>query len=117
MTRRTWMLAAAAVLFVSPAHAQKDDFIDAFVALASALPATYGDEGAQVSAAFARMAAALETWDRTAAAAEADLKKRSATPGEFALHYVEHQRIELALNAMRFEQAQKQAADGFFKQR
>jgi tetratricopeptide (TPR) repeat protein len=82
------------------AAAQKDDFVDAFVALSSALPATYGDESARVSAEFARMAAALETWDRTAAAAEAALKKRAATPGEFALHYVEHQRIELALNAM-----------------
>ena len=84
----------------SAASAQKDVFVDAFIALCSALSGTYGDEQAHVSAEFNRMASALATWNRAADAAEADLKKRAATPGEFALHYVEHHRLELALNAM-----------------
>jgi Flp pilus assembly protein TadD len=91
-----WLLLA----LPAGAAAQKDVFVDAFIAFHSALPGAFADEGGQLSAELTRMTAALAAWDRAAAAAEAELKKRSATPGEFALHYVEHQRLELALDAM-----------------
>ena len=92
----TWLILALPVT----AAAQKDVFVDAFIALHSALPGTYGDEGPQIAAEFARLEAAITAWDRSAAAAEADLKKRAASKGEFALHYVDSQRIAAALDAM-----------------
>ena len=94
---------ATVVLLVAlpaAATAQKDVFVDAFVALHSALPGTYGDEGAQIESEFARLAAALAVWERSAAADEAALKKRGATPGEFALHYIDHQQLESALGSI-----------------
>ena len=90
-----WLL-----LLPATAVAQKDVFVDAFIALHSALPGTYGDEGAQVTSEFSRLTAALTAWDRAAAAAETALKKRAATPGEFALHYVEHQQFDAAIRVM-----------------
>jgi tetratricopeptide (TPR) repeat protein len=92
----TWLLLALPV----SATAQKDVFIDAFIALHSALPGTYGDEGQQITTEFTRLNAALAAWDRSAAAAEAELKKRGASPGEFALHYIDQQRMTAALDAM-----------------
>ena len=103
MRNRLRLSAVTALLVLAlpaAAAAQKDAFIDAFISLHSALWGSYGDEGAQLSAEVARMSAALASWDRAVAEAEAGLKKRAATPGEFALHYIEHQRIEPALNAI-----------------
>ena len=96
------LFAVAASLLAAPATAaaQKDVFIDAFISFHSSLLGTYGDEGALIESEFARLTASLEVWERSATAAEADLKKRSATPGEFALHYVEQQQLEPALAAM-----------------
>src|SRR5262245_54894863 len=93
------MVSLLAVL-PTTAAAQKDVFVDAFVALHSALPGTYGDEGARIESEFARMTAALAEWERADAAAEAAQKKRSATPGEFALYYVEDLKFESALKAI-----------------
>ena len=87
-------------LLPATAAAQKNVFVDAFIALHSALPGTYGDEASQVTSEFARLTAALAAWDRAAAAAETELKKRAATPGEFALHYVEHQQFDAAIRVM-----------------
>jgi tetratricopeptide (TPR) repeat protein len=92
----TWLLLALPVT----AAAQKDVFVDAFIALHSTLAGTYGDEGPQIAAEFARLEAALAGWDRSAAAAVADLKKRAASHGEFALYYVEQQGMAAALDAM-----------------
>jgi tetratricopeptide (TPR) repeat protein len=92
----TWLILALPVT----AAAQKDVFVDAFIALHSALPGTYGDEGPRIAAEFARLEASLAAWDRAAGAAEADLKKRAASHGEFALHYVEQQGIAAALDAI-----------------
>ena len=77
-------VATVSLLAVAPATAtaQKDVFVDAFIALHSALPGTYGDEGPQVTKEFARLAAAFAAWNRSADAAELELKKRSASPGE-----------------------------------
>ena len=103
MRARLRVCAAAASLLVAlpgAAAAQKAVFVDAFIALHSALPGAYGDEGAQIESEFARLTTALAVWDRSAAAAEAELKKRAATPGEFALHYVDQQQLESALGAM-----------------
>ena len=65
-----WLLAGALALVPAAASAQKDVFVDSFVALHSALAGVYGDEGAVITAEFARMAAALAEWDRAAAAAD-----------------------------------------------
>ena len=90
------------LLVVAPATAlaQKDVFVDAFIALHSALPGTYGDEGPQVTKEFDRLTSAFAAWNRLAEAAELELKKRSASPGEFALHYVDQQQLEAAIDAM-----------------
>jgi tetratricopeptide (TPR) repeat protein len=58
----------------STASAQKDRFVDALIAFRTALAGTYGDEGPQLEAALNSLASSLETWDREAAAAEADLR-------------------------------------------
>ena len=92
--------AVCLLLLPATAPAQKNVFVDAFIALHSALPGAYGDEGSQVTSEFSRLTAALAAWDRAAAAAEAELKKRAATPGEFALHYVEHQQFDAAIRVM-----------------
>jgi len=90
------------LLAVAPATAmaQKDVFVDAFIGLHSALPGTYGDEGPQVTKEFERLTSAFDAWNRSADAAELELKKRSASPGEFVLHYVEQQQLEAAIDAM-----------------
>ena len=99
---RLWAVVASLTMAMpATAAAQKDVFVDSFVALHSALAGANGDEGPEITAEFARMAAALAEWDRAAAAAEADLRKRAATPGEVALHHVEHQHFEAAIEAMR----------------
>jgi tetratricopeptide (TPR) repeat protein len=82
------------------AAAQRDVFVDAFIALHSALPGTYGDEGSQIASEFSRLTAALAAWERAAATAETELKTRAATPGELALHYVEQQQFDAAIRAM-----------------
>lgn len=99
---RPLVIAAAVILIVlsaKPALAQKDVFVDAFIRLHSALSGTYGDEGPRIAAEFARMEAALTTWNRTGAAAALELKKRAATAGEFVLHFVDHQQLEAAIEA------------------
>src|SRR5688500_4724175 len=83
------------------ATAQKDAFIDAVITLHAALAGTYGDEGAAVLATLDRMAASLDVWERSNAAAEAALKARpGATPAEFALLYLEQGRLAEAIRAM-----------------
>jgi tetratricopeptide (TPR) repeat protein len=92
----------AALLLPAPAAAQKDSFVDSFIAFHSALAGTYGDEGAAVTAALERMASSLESWEQTRLKTEAALKERAGiTPGELALFYAEH---------VRFEDAQRAAA-------
>jgi len=91
---------AVALLLLLPvrASAQKDAFLDAFVTFHSALPGTYGDEGAVVTASLERMTAALDEWERTARAAEAQLKANAAaTPAELALLYVDQRRLSEAI--------------------
>jgi tetratricopeptide (TPR) repeat protein len=83
-----------------PAAAQKDPFVDSFIAFHSALEGPYGDEGAAVAAALERMASSLDAWEETQAKTEAALKGRAGiTPGELALFYAEHQRFEDAERA------------------
>ncbi|HVG53914.1 MAG TPA: tetratricopeptide repeat protein [Vicinamibacterales bacterium] len=95
-------VATVSLLAVAPATAtaQKDVFVDAFIALHSALPGTYGDEGPQVTKEFERLTSAFAAWNRSAEASELALKNRSASPGEFALYYVDQQQLEAALEAM-----------------
>jgi tetratricopeptide (TPR) repeat protein len=93
---------AVALLLVLPVRvaAQKDAFIDAFIAFHSALPGTYGDEGVTVTSSLDRMAAALDEWERAGRAAEAQLKARAGTtPAELALLYAEQHRWDDALAA------------------
>jgi len=78
-----------------PAAAQKDSFVDSFIAFHSALAGNYGDEGAAVTAALERMVSSLDAWEQTQAKAEAALKERAGiTSGELALFYAEHVRFE-----------------------
>src|SRR5688500_11563974 len=105
-TAAVWLLV---LLLPAPAAAQKDVFVDAFISLHSALPGTYGDEGPHITAELSRLTAALAAWDRAAADAETELKKRAATPGEFALHYVEHQQFDAAVRAMQAAIAEEPA--------
>ena len=96
-------LCAVALVLVLPARAaaQKDAFVDAFIAFHSALAGTYGDEGARVTVSLDRMAASLDVWEQSNAAAEAALKRRAgATPAEFALLYLEQGRLAEAIGAM-----------------
>ena len=96
--RAVWVFVA--LLFPVPAAAQKDAFVDSFIAFHSALAGTYGDEGAAVTAALERMASSLATWEQTQANGEAALKARAGlTPGELALFYAEHARFEDAIRA------------------
>ena len=91
-----------ALLLPVPAAAQKDSFVDSFIAFHSALAGSYGDEGAAVTMALERMASSLEAWEQAQAKAEAALKARAGiTPGELALFYAEH---------VRFEEAERAAA-------
>jgi tetratricopeptide (TPR) repeat protein len=95
--------ASVALLLVLPvrASAQKDAFVDAFVAFHSALAGTYGDEGPIVLAELDRMAAALDKWEVANAIAEAALKANPHTmPAEFALLYADEQKIDAAIDAM-----------------
>jgi tetratricopeptide (TPR) repeat protein len=83
-----------------PAAAQKDSFVDSFIAFHSALAGAYGDEGAAVTAALERMTSSLEVWEQTQVQAEAALKQRAGiTPGELALFYAENVRFEEAHRA------------------
>jgi len=92
-----------ALLLPLPVAAQKDSFVDSFIAFHSALAGTYGDEGAAVTAALDGMASSLDVWEQTQVKAEAALKARAGvTPGELALFYAEH---------IRFEDAQRAAAE------
>ena len=91
-----------ALLLPAPAAAQKDSFVDSFIAFHSALTGAYGDEGGAVTAALERMTASLDVWEQTQVKAEAALKERAGiTPGELALFYAEN---------VRFEEAQRAAA-------
>jgi len=71
-------------LFPATASAQKDRFVGALVAFRTALGGTYGDEGPRLEAALEDMASSLEVWDRSTAAAEADLRSGllAAPPAE-----------------------------------
>ena len=94
------LVATIALLPVSAA-AQKDAFVEAFIRFHSALAGTYGDEGAEVLAAFDRMAASLDAWEQSLRTAEAELKARGAsTPAEFAVLYAEQGRYDDAIRAM-----------------
>jgi tetratricopeptide (TPR) repeat protein len=89
-----------ALLLPVPAGAQKDAFVDSFIAFHSALAGSYGDEGDAVTAALDRMAASLDVWEQTQAKSEAALKERAGiTPGELALFYAEHARFDDAVRA------------------
>ena len=93
--------AALVVLLPVRASAQKEAFIDAFVAFHSALAGRYGDEGGRVTASLERMSASLDAWERSSAAAEAELKARATTgPAELALHYLEQRQSAAAIAAM-----------------
>ena len=93
-------VALITLLLPVPAAAQKDSFVDSFIAFHSALAGTYGDEGAAAAAALDRMASSLDTWEQTQARTEAALKERAGiTPGELALFYAEHARFEDAIRA------------------
>jgi tetratricopeptide (TPR) repeat protein len=90
-----------AILLPVRAAAQKDIFVDAYVAFHSALAGTYGDEGRSVSAELDRMSAALDGWERSSRAAESDLKSHpNTTPAELALLYADTQQLDLAINAI-----------------
>jgi tetratricopeptide (TPR) repeat protein len=91
-----------ALMLPVPAAAQKDSFVDSFIAFHSSLAGTYGDEGSAVTPALERMASSLEAWEQTQVKTEAALKERAGiTPGELALFYAEN---------VRFEDAQRAAA-------
>jgi tetratricopeptide (TPR) repeat protein len=93
-------VAVVALLLPGPAAAQKDSFVDSFIAFHSALAGTYGDEGAAARAALDRMASSLENWEQAQASTEAALKERTGiTPAELALFYAEHARFEEAIRA------------------
>ena len=100
--RKHRLLAAAVVLVLCPgtATAQKSAFIDAFIAFHSALPGAYGDEGPRMTAELDRMTATLAAWERSGTDAENQLKARAGTAGEFALLYVDQQRLDAALSAL-----------------
>src|SRR5687768_5274372 len=92
--RRAKVVVFVALLLPVPAAAQKDSFVDSFIAFHSALAGSYGDEGAAVNTALERMASSLDAWEQTQAKTEAALKERSGiTPGELALFYAEHVRF------------------------
>jgi tetratricopeptide (TPR) repeat protein len=100
---RLTTVCAVALIVILPARAaaQKDAFIDAFIAFHSALAGTYGDEGARVTASLERMATSLDAWERSNTTAEAAMKARpEATPAEFALLYLEQGRLADAIRAM-----------------
>ena len=95
-------VAVSVALLVLPvqAAAQKDAFVDSFIAFHNALAGRYGDEGAAVTAALARMASSLSAWEQSQTESEAALKARAGiTPGELALFYAEHARFEEAIRA------------------
>jgi tetratricopeptide (TPR) repeat protein len=94
---------AVALLLALPvrAAAQKSAFIDAFIDFHSALPGPYGDEGPRVTAALDRMAASLDSWERTSGEAEAALRARAGTtPADLALLYADQQRLDEAIDAI-----------------
>ena len=102
LSKRTIALGASLALLLTPgpASAQKDSFVDSFIAFHSALAGTYGDEGTAVTAALERMAASFDTWQQTQTKTEAALKDRAGiTPGELALFYAENARFEESIRA------------------
>jgi tetratricopeptide (TPR) repeat protein len=92
---------AAFLAHPAPAAAQKDAFVDAFVTLHADLMGSYGDEGPQVTETLGRMSAALDAWERSAAADESALKARGASAAEFALVYVDAHRLDDATQAVK----------------
>jgi tetratricopeptide (TPR) repeat protein len=95
---------AVALLLALPvrAAAQKSAFIDAFIDFHSALYGTYGDEGPRVTLALERMAASLDTWERTAEQEERALRARAGTtPAALALAYADRHRLDDAASAIR----------------
>jgi tetratricopeptide (TPR) repeat protein len=92
----------AATPAASQTGAQPAAFVDALIAFHSALFGTYGDEGAEVTAALDRMAAALDGWERAQSGRDAELQRAgTATPAVRALFYAGHQQLEAAISAMR----------------
>jgi tetratricopeptide (TPR) repeat protein len=63
----------------SAAFAQKDSFVEALVALTTALSGTYGDEGAHVRTALDTAARALAEWDRFLRESEETVSSRLPT--------------------------------------
>src|SRR5262249_33611100 len=64
MFKQAIVLAGFALLIrPSPAIAQHEAFVEALSELTSALPVTYGDEGAAARAALDRMERGLTAWD------------------------------------------------------
>jgi tetratricopeptide (TPR) repeat protein len=83
------------------AAAQKTAFVDAFIAFHSALPGTYGDEGASILARIDQMAASLDQWEQSARASEARLKTLGgATSADLALLHLDRAQLTPAIEAM-----------------
>src|SRR5262245_305773 len=92
---------ALAALMSANVSAQKDPFIDAFIAFHSNLAGTYGDEGRLVSSSLEEMAARLAAWEAETRKAETELKARSPqAPADFALLYLDAGRRDDALTAI-----------------
>ncbi|HEY1303962.1 MAG TPA: tetratricopeptide repeat protein [Vicinamibacterales bacterium] len=81
--------------------AQKDPFIDAFIAFHSNLAGTYGDEGRLVASSLEEMAARLAAWEAETRKAETELKAQSPqASSDLALLYLDAGRRDDALTAI-----------------
>ena len=101
LMRRLLLLLALLVMLPAAAAAQKTAFVDAFVAFHSALPGTYGDEGARLLAQIDEMAASLDAWEQSARASEARLKTLGgATAADLALLHLDRAQLVPAIEAM-----------------
>jgi tetratricopeptide (TPR) repeat protein len=76
MARLVPFLLLAALAFPSPAAAQRDAFLTAFVEFYQTLRGAYGDEGPLLTAHLDGMTAALAAWDREIGSAERQLHPR-----------------------------------------
>ena len=95
-----------ALVIPSPALAQRDAFLGAFVQFYQALRGTYGDEGPRLAAQLDGMTTALATWDREILDSERQLRSRlQGTDAQTALQahailaslYLDRGRLEDAL--------------------
>jgi tetratricopeptide (TPR) repeat protein len=103
MLRNSTIVGVFVALLAAPSRvaAQKDAFVDSFIAFHAALSGSYGDEGQTAAAALERMAASLTAWEESQATTEAALKARAGiTPGELALFYAEQARFDEAIREM-----------------